>query len=66
MCFNSNGLIHGPGETSDQARSDFLSAYTYANTLAPTEVGGDTILGGRTFTPGVWVLRELLSAFLLY
>ena len=25
------GLVHGPGETADQARQDYLNAYTYAN-----------------------------------
>ena len=48
------GLVHGPGETADQARQDYLNAYTYANTLAPTMPAPSIILGGLTFTPGVY------------
>ncbi|KAL8280337.1 hypothetical protein RQP46_007254 [Phenoliferia psychrophenolica] len=49
------GLVHGPGASADNARADYLAAYEYANTLAPTQPSPSIVLGGLTFDiPGVY------------
>lgn len=52
----SNGFVWGPGNVTDPAHSAMMSAYTYANTLPVTGAVDDrsTILGGQTFTKGVY------------
>lgn len=52
----TGGFVYPPGNVTDPAHSDMLSAYDYANSLPVTGAVDDrsTVLGGQTFTKGVY------------